>query len=294
MSQRSRLLIYERKEVVLLGILTLLVAVFAFTFGIHLGKRVPPRTKPATTDGSSVGHVSQISDQTPTRAEAQEKVAEANAATGQILDQELKGEVGTSGLQLEKPVQIELPKKTIAEKRAAAAKPAEKNQAAPHAESAPVSGGSSAGLESALARSAPVGLFTVQVLSAPAAEAESLNKALARFSSAGLHPWARRAEIPGKGSWIRLYLGGFATRESAEMSASGWKSAGKVDGYVVGKVPEEAPRSVPVKTAQPEMPASDEAAPSAEKAVAKELQTDAGQHSSPAPEHAAPAGEHHE
>jgi hypothetical protein len=270
MSQRSRLLIYERKEVVLLGILTLLVAVFAFTFGIHLGKRVPPRTKPVAADGSSVGQVSQISDQAPTRAEAQEKVVEANAATGQILDQELKEEVGSAGLQLEKPVQVELPKKTIAEKKAAAEKkPAvEKKKTAPHSEAAPASSTTSAGLESALARSAPAGLFTVQILSAPAAEAESLGKALGRFSAAGLHPWARRAEIPGKGSWIRLYLGGFATRDAAEKSASGWKKAGKVDGYVVAKSPAEAPKSMPVKAAPAEKlaeekPASDEAVPAA-------------------------------
>jgi len=240
MSQRSRLLIYERKEVVLLGILTLLVAVFAFTFGIHLGKRVPPRTKPAAADGSSVGQVNQISDQAPTRAEAQEKVAEANAATGQILDQELKEEVGTSGLQLEKPVQVELPKKTIAEKKAAL----EKKKPARHAENAPAAATAS-GLESALVRSAPAGAFTVQALSAPAAEAESLGKALGRFSAAGLDPWARRAEIPGKGSWVRLYLGGFATREAAEKTASGWKASGKIDAYVVAKVPGEAPKSTP-------------------------------------------------
>ncbi len=227
-------MIYERKEVILLGVLSLLVAVFAFTFGIHLGKRVPPKGKPAAHEGSSVGQVNQISDQEPTRAEAQEKVAEATAGAGQILDQTLKEEVGAAGLQLEKPVQVELPKKTIAEKKAVSEK-----KGTTEKKVIPQKTPATGDLASALARNAPAGAFTVQILAAPASESESLGKSLARFSAAGLEPWARRAEIVGKGSWIRLYQGGFASRELAEKSAAGWKAAGTIDSYVVTKSPVE-------------------------------------------------------
>jgi len=237
MSQRSRLLIYERKEVILLGVLSLLVAVFAFTFGIHLGKRVPPKGKPATHDGSAVGHVNQISDQEPTRAEAQEKVPEAKAVAGQILDQTLKEEVSSSGLQLEKPVQVKLPKKTITEKKVILGMKGTTGKKVVPENTQPTGD-----LASALARNAPSGAFTVQILAAPASESERLGKSLARFSAAGLEPWARRAEIAGKGSWIRLYQGGFASRELAEKSAAGWKAAGTIDSYVVAKSP---PKTTP-------------------------------------------------
>jgi len=232
MSQRSRLLIYERKEVVLLGILSVLVAIFAFTFGIHLGKRVPPKGKPASVEGSEVGHVNQISDQAPTRAEAQEKVAAAPGAAAEMMDEAIQAEVAAVGLKLDKPVQVELPKKTVAEKKAHAPAPVEKKVSAPVASAVALT----ATLATGLARGAPQGAFTLQIFAFPVSDSASLQKGLAKLTAAGLQPWVRQVEIPSKGSWYRVQQGGFATLEAAEKAGAQLKSAGKIDGFVVTRI----------------------------------------------------------
>ena len=55
----------------------------------------------------------------------------------------------------------------------------------------------------------------------------------ARLTRAGIEPWAREVEIPGKGTWIRLQVGGFDTRDSARKRAIAWKAAGAIEGFVV-------------------------------------------------------------
>ncbi|MBU6376046.1 MAG: SPOR domain-containing protein [Bdellovibrionales bacterium] len=236
MTQRSRLMIYERKEVVLLVVLSLLVALFAFTFGVHLGKRVPPKGRASAPMGTEVGSVRQLPDQAPTRAEAQEKAADAPAAVSQALDDTLKEEVAASGIQLDKPVEVDLPSKTKAEKKSKTANQSEKIPEISNVNSSKTVA-SQAGLESAVHRSAPAGAFTLQILSAPVAETRRLSRALDEFSKAGVEPWVRRAELPGKGSWYRIYHGGFPSSEAAEKVASGLKASGKISGFVVVKMP---------------------------------------------------------
>ena len=207
----------------MLVVLSLLVALFAFTFGVHLGKRVPPKGKSLPSAEAEVGSVRQISDQAPTRAEAQDKVSDAAAGVSKTLDESLKEEVASTGISLDKPIQVELPSKTRAEKKG-------QKTEAPHATE-------SGGLASAVKRSAPEGAFTVQVLAAPVNETARLDRTIGELAKAGLHPWVRRVDLPGKGSWYRIYHGGFSSPELAEKAASALKSSGKIQGYVVVKMP---------------------------------------------------------
>jgi len=244
MNQRSRLLVYERKEVVLLGILSILVALFAFTFGIHLGKRVPPKSRPAAAEGSAAGWVNPISDQAPTRAEAQDKVPEAATGAAEAADRELEAEVERTGIHLDKPIPVDLPATTVGEKMAGKDSADSERKASPESaataesrtapESAPAVGSRSAdGLAEALARPAPAGAFALQVFAAPVGQSASLEASIARLTRAGIEPWAREVEIPGKGTWIRLQVGGFDTRDSARKRAIAWKAAGAIEGFVV-------------------------------------------------------------
>ena len=83
MERKSRVLIYERKEVLLLLGLAAMVGLFAFTFGVHLGKRVPtkaaaPEQAHSAVHESEVPGVNSLPDHEPTRHEAQEQAAHAD------------------------------------------------------------------------------------------------------------------------------------------------------------------------------------------------------------------------
>lgn len=230
MNQRSRLLIYERKEVLLLGVLAVLVAVFAFTFGIHLGKRVPPRGKAGSSTGSEVGSVKQIADQAPTRAEAQEKVAAASDVVDEALDEALRQEVAETGLKLDQPVQVELPRTTVAEKKA-------ERKAERKAEKKPEKKVVS---EAKVPSSVP---YALQILAVPASDAGALEAEVQKLEKAGLQPWVRKADLGSKGIWYRVYHGRFATREEAETVGARLKGEGKISGFVTAKAPAGAPQA---------------------------------------------------
>ncbi|MEN9723918.1 MAG: hypothetical protein RJB38_1904 [Pseudomonadota bacterium] len=234
MNQRSRLLIYERKEILLLGVLSLLVAIFAFTFGIHLGKRVPPRGKPVGTEPTEVSQVTQLPDQAPTRAEAQDKVAGASRAAGEVLDETLRQEVESVGLKLDHPVAVELPKKTVAEKRSPHRVAPEGGKQGASAEEASNLKPEGEVRKKAEISAAPVqAVFTIQILALPASEEAQLKTLLDQLRKAGLKPWVRKAEIPGKGTWYRIHEGAFSTKDAAEQAGAVLKSEGKVSSYVV-------------------------------------------------------------
>ncbi len=226
MDRKPRLLIYERKEVLLLAGLAVLVGVFAFTFGIHLGKRVPPRQQ--TAEHGAEPHapsVNQLGDHAPTRLDLQDQVAAADGAADVIADETLRDEVAKSGIRLEQSRQVELPKVTLAEK---AGEPAEAGQEAEKV---------SALLAQALKRESPEGSFTLQISAFAVTEGGRAEKSLEGWAEAGLSPWIREVSIPGKGRWYRVYQGGFATRADAEKSGSELKQQGRIAGFVVSKLP---------------------------------------------------------
>src|SRR4051794_7417644 len=103
MSERRRLFIYDRKEVGILILLGIGVALFAFTLGVHLGKQVVPKTevaaivheKPAET-------VEPAPPGPPNRTEVAEEVKNVPGAVNETLDESLRDEVAKTGLQVEK------------------------------------------------------------------------------------------------------------------------------------------------------------------------------------------------
>ena len=110
MSQKQRLFIYDRKEMGILVLLGAMVALFAFTLGIHLGKQVGGKT--SLTAPEDAKPVATLPDQVPDKNELNEQGKGVAQAVDQTLTHSLKEEVERTGVALQTPRQIELPKQT--------------------------------------------------------------------------------------------------------------------------------------------------------------------------------------
>lgn len=233
MERKPRILIFERKEFLLLLGLAVLVAVFVFTFGIHLGKRVPPRT--VRTGEAAVPEVNQIADHKTTRHDLQDQVLQAQGAADVIADETLRDETAKAGIRLDPYKQVELPAKTVAEKKAA---PAKQESAAPEArrEGEPGAKEEASLVSRALKRPLPEGDYCLQIASFAVSDAARLETALGRWAKAGVEPLVRQTEIAGKGQWYRVYHGSFASRPEADQAGAELKKLGKVSSYVVTRI----------------------------------------------------------
>ncbi|MCC7442843.1 MAG: SPOR domain-containing protein [Bdellovibrionales bacterium] len=209
MDPRSRFFVYDRKEMVLLILLGVAVALFAFTLGIHLGKTVGEGARSAQEP--PVALLTPGQDRVPTRPDFAEQEKKVAGAADETLFQELHDEVGKSGVQLNPPRQVKLPEQAISEKAPAAegTSPADSDH--------------------------PSGRFTIQVGSFPSA-AEASAKAAA-LSSAGMQPFVRAAEVPGKGEWHRVYIGGFGSEAEAQKEGQRLQQSKAFDSFIVARMP---------------------------------------------------------
>ena len=108
MDRKQRFFIYDRKEVFVLLILALLVAGFAFTLGVHLGKRiykVEPKIAAVINDP-----VATEGEPHPSRPDLVEQRKGVENAVEEALSRELHDEVSRTGIKLETGRQMKLPK----------------------------------------------------------------------------------------------------------------------------------------------------------------------------------------
>ncbi len=221
MDQKPRLFIYERKEMGVLIVLGSVIAAFAFTLGVHLGKKVGPLPTQATPSEAQM--VLTKPDPVPNRQELSEQAKGAQQAADESLNQALHDEVARTGIRLDSPRQLALPEKPVT-KNAGATTPA-----------TATSGPNVSGLHaiSAANRRAPHGKFTLQVGSYPKLEeAKDQTDAL---DALGLEPYLRETLIKGKGSWYRVFLGGFDTQEAAKEAGERFQSQHVIDSFVISK-----------------------------------------------------------
>ena len=221
MMQKQRLFIYDRKEMGILILLGLTVAVFAFTLGVHLGKKVGPKMIADAHSASEV--VKTEKDLNPNRQELTEQSEGIQQAADETLNQELHDEVARSGIRLDVARQVDLPGKSKS-KNGGATTSAENqnNQVLMEFPS--------------LVRNVPDGNYTLQIGSFSAA-----NEAKDRIESLqalGLKPFVRAAEVKGKGQWFRVCLGGFESKDSAEQAGEKFISQHLVDSFIVQKLAE--------------------------------------------------------
>jgi cell division protein FtsN len=261
MDKRSTFFIYKRREMGILVFLAVLVTVFAFTLGVHLGKTVGPKgVGPAPSPAIAVGTVE---DEVPNVQEFAENAAKVHQAADESLDQAAHDEAVRTGLKLDTPRQIELPAKpksheagattetehkaqaehaAPAEHGAAAehAAPAEHGAPTEHAEAAPAHEGvapaehASTPSVPAAQRPSPEGKYTLQIGShAKMEEAEAQANVL---EAAGLKPILRSADVKGM-KRFRLFVGGYPNHEAAQKAGKLYQKQQIIDSYVVANMP---------------------------------------------------------
>jgi cell division protein FtsN len=265
MEQKQRFFIYDRKEMGVLLFLGVMVAVFAFTLGVHLGKRVGPHV--VAQGLSDAESVPTVPDKIPNRQELTEQAKGAQQAADESLNQALHDEVARTGIKLDTPRQLALPEKPISKNAGATTgRPSAVEEAAPVAKapdvaksepakaqaapaekatySATVPGEEKTRTETAevdavaLHRTAPEGRYTLQIGSFPVLdEARDQSDSL---EALGMKPYMRAANVRGK-QWYRLYVGGFATKEAAEKMGTRYVSQHMIDAYIVSKRVDEKP-----------------------------------------------------
>lgn len=226
MEQKQRLFIYDRKEMGILILLAGMVAVFAFTLGVHLGKKVEVHQAAAPNPETPVTMAATVSDEVPNRQDLTEQAKGAPHAADESLNQAIHDEVTRTGVRLEVKRQVDLPKDV---------KSANGGATTLHA-----AGTTSAVTDSsqipAFARPAPTGKYTLQVGSYPSiSEAKDQTDGL---EALGLKPFLREASLKGKGIWFRIFVGGYESKEAAEKAGVRYRGQHVLESFIVAKNPE--------------------------------------------------------
>lgn len=224
MDQKRRLFIYDRKEVGVLILLGVGVALFAFTLGVHLGKQVVPKSVETAADATPIAPLTTAQEQAPSRPEISQEVKNIPGAVDETLDQSLRDEISKTGLQVEKPRQVVLPDNLRKKDTSAPEVGALKQQLSPKNEA-----------EQQIT-SSPASRYTLQVGSFPSlrdAEPELL-----KLNENGLRAEVREVEITGKGKWFRLFVGQFDTVKDADKAGKNFKKERRIADFVVVRSPE--------------------------------------------------------
>jgi cell division protein FtsN len=227
MEHKQRIFIYDRREMGVLILLGVMVAVFAFTLGVHLGKKARVREAGAGKDSPAVATVP---DQSPNHQEIAEQAKGTQAAAESVLTDSLHEEVQKTGIHLDTPRQIDLPEKPRAENAGATTEPSapkaemETENAAPMTKMQP---------QTPVARP---GHFSLQIGSFPTPEDAAAR--LKALDASGLNGTVREVDLPGKGKWYRVYLDGFPSKEEATKAGDKYRIEHKIDSFIVTKLSE--------------------------------------------------------
>jgi cell division septation protein DedD len=254
--------IYDRKEVTVLTVLGVLVALFAFTLGVHLGKKV--RGGLGSWTGPDAQSVDTATDKIPEPGDLTEQSKGAFGAVDDTLSHMLRDEVEKAGLKLDQGRQIDLPKGTVSkeggatteykakdlaeapvgqpatqpaapahsEAAAPGAQKSDSAHAAPKVDSVPSAPKGSAPAQPAASEAAiPSGKFTLQVGSHPSL-AESVEQ-MDRLKAQGLEAFRKSVDLREKGLWHRVYLGGYVSKEEAEKAGAKFRDQHLVESFVV-------------------------------------------------------------
>jgi DedD protein len=235
MEQKQRLFIYDRREVVTLVALGLMVAAFAFTLGVHLGKRVVSHA--TTGEMTADSQIPTLQDSIPNKQELKEQSKDAQDVADQELTRTLKKEVDETGVKLKAPRQVELPTKP--KSKLGGATTLETSEDKTNLKSLQKLG-QALSPEQPEAKteektlSEPSGKYTLQVGSYPT-EAEAKER-VDSLREHGLNPFLRQAEVKGLGLRYRLFVGGFASREEAEKSGKEYQAQHVIHSFLVSNL----------------------------------------------------------
>jgi cell division septation protein DedD len=220
MEQKQRLFIYDRKEMGILILLAVMVTVFAFTLGVHLGKKVEIHQAGVAADPNApVPLAATAPDELPNRQDLTEQGKGAPHAADESLNQAIHDEVTRTGVRLEVKRQVDLPTDVRSPTEGATTLHSVLVTQIP-----------------AFERPAPSGKFTLQVGSYPSvADAKDQTDGL---EALGLKPYLREASLKGKGVWYRIFVGGYASKEAAEKAGEQYRGQHVLESFIVAKKPE--------------------------------------------------------
>ena len=230
--KRQRFFIYDRREMIVLVLLGVMVALFAFTLGVHLGKRVGGKNAP--------GHVGITGDSAPVETkddavashlEISEQGKEMKGAVEETLHQSLHEEVTKTGIKVDSEIQTRLPEKAIKDTKPKPAPVREGGEKARIVEEQTAN----PGVEKEHATARPEGAYTLQVGSfATDEEAQQRSQEL---KAAGLNPFIRKTDVKKMGQWFRVYLGGYPGKAAAEEAGLKFEQRHVIDSFIVSKMP---------------------------------------------------------
>ena len=226
---------------ILLGVM---VAIFAFTLGVHLGKRVNPKPVSVHTDAPDAETAQTLPDKVPDKHDITEQAKGVESAADESLGQALHEEVIKTGIKLDQPRQIELPKNSRSAKGPSEPPPSHVREAAPESSASHEShdetlaeaehAADESATESAEPAASAGGQFAVQVGSYPSQrEAQHYANTL---KAKHLATSIQSAEVKGKGKWYRVFAGRFATRAEAESAGDTYKAKHLIDSFVIAKI----------------------------------------------------------
>jgi cell division protein FtsN len=235
--QKRRLFIYDRKEVGILILLGVGVALFAFTLGVHLGKQVVPKATEMAAEAKPVDPLLPAETQAPSRVEISGEVKNVPAAVDETLDQSLRDEIAKTGMKVDKARQVELPTEVHPKQAkgpevghdAVAEEPAAEKKTEPKATELKATEPKLERASNAASR------YTLQVGSYP-----SLREAepeLLKLNENGLRAEVREVELTGKGKWFRLFVGQFESVKDAERAGKSFKKERRIAEFVVVRAP---------------------------------------------------------
>jgi cell division septation protein DedD len=210
----QRLYIFDRKELLTITSFILMVALFTFTLGVHLGKRVGVRTWVSKSQEKSP--VDTVADALPTELEFKQEGKKAPLAIDETLAEELHAA----------PRQIHLPSQPkSANAGATSSLLARKPDAAKKARSL------ASESEAEIGANEGGGKFALQIGSF-LRENEARKHAIA-MEKLSLKPFLKETEVKGKGKRYRLYLGEYPSRLSAETAGKNFKHNHKIRNFVI-------------------------------------------------------------
>lgn len=254
MNEKPRVFVYEKRELWILFSLGIMVSLFSFTLGIHLGKKVDQEKSELLAEHPRMESKSAetANDAVPDPVELTDRVKDADRNVEEKLNEGLHAEVLKTGVQLDPKRQVDLPKSPSSKNAGATTLGQHHETPAPsesahseskdtetthHEESTQVADQESHEAFPASVRRTPDGRYTLQVGSYPTVkEAKDHLDALEALQ---LEPFLRKADLKSKGRWFRIYIGGYGSMKEAQKFGDRYRQQHVIDSFVVSKMPEQ-------------------------------------------------------
>lgn len=228
METKHELFVFNKKEVGVILMLLGLVALFSFTLGIKLGKRLGA-AKPAEQAAIVASPLTAAKPKTEHAAEASKEDEESAPTLSEDEINPAAAAEEKADAELEKEID-----KTHAGagKILAMALPGEKKGVAKSTESGPAK--AEPATHSQKTEQAANGKYTLQIGSYRTLK--EATEQVSELKKKNLDAFYVEAQIPGKWTWYRVGVGVFANKGMAEKTAVRWKSAKALPPYIVQKI----------------------------------------------------------